>query len=393
MATTNETTAQSAPLDTLTDQAMAAVRNMLELGELGEPIPPDRQLAELLGISRVTMRRAMAALEDSGLIRREQGRGTFSCFGPRIVGSDELQTFRQPLLAVLTEQEGERFNPQITPWTWQICRHLLRRLSRDKLQLHFVNSYDFLSAAQQGRLDACDLTGFVAPTHVWQPATYETAFGLGLPFVGIGRTSKSLYWNILDLDHRTGLREALDDLQPQADDRVFIPLEPHPAEVDRQLWLETVMHELSRRGLSAYQMVVKAGGMFESQGYLATKWYLREYDPPTIVLADFDLCLVGVYRALQAARESGTIRASDLQRLRCLGGGDLAIGRCVTPAFGTLRYSSSRMASLILQMLQQQHRTRRPVGLRYLQAKYLAPGSRRQKLHATNDSKKENILS
>lgn len=361
---------QSTTNDSLTDQAVASVCNMLKLGELGEPIPPERQLASLLGISRVTMRRAMTALETAGLVRRKQGQGTYSCFGPNISSIDELVTSKTPFVAVLTDQPGRQFNPQLSPWTWQICRHLEAELTRQRTQMVFVNSEEFLRAGENGQLQSCGIKGFFAPTHLWRSDTYEEALGLGIPFVGIGRTSRSIYWNIIDLDHRSGLRQAFEHLEPNPKDRVFIPLQEHPAEVDRQAWFEWVMYELSKRGVPASQIVVKAGGMFEAQGYLATKWYLREYEPPTIILADFDLCIVGAYRALLAARENGTLRANDLRQLRCLGGGDLAIGRRMEPGFGSLQFEATKIAPMILEMFQEQRAKRQPVGLRYLEATF-----------------------
>ena len=372
MAITENDVIKDAQADTLTDQAVQSVATMLKLGELGEPIPPERQLANLLGISRVTMRRAMTALESQGYVRRKQGQGTYSCFGPGITTVDELAELTQPFIAVLTVQCGSQFNPQVSPWTWQICHFLERDLLRDGVQLKFVYSDEFLRACDRGQLQSSKIKGFVAPTHLWQPEQYDTAIGCGIPFVGIGRTSRSIYWNIVDLDHRIGLRKAFEQLDPKPTDRIFVPLHEHPPEVDRQAWLEFVMRELDHRKVPASQIVVKAGGMFESQGYLATKWYLREYEPPTIILADFDLCIVGAFRALLAARENGTLRASDLQQLRCLGGGDLTIGRCMNPPFGSLRFDSERVAQIIEEMLQEQIRTKRPVGLKYLRAGFVS---------------------
>jgi DNA-binding LacI/PurR family transcriptional regulator len=356
--------------DSLTDQAVACVCSMLKLGELGEPIPPERQLASLLGISRVTMRRAMTALETAGLVRRKQGQGTYSCFGPDISTIDEAAAIKTPFVAVLTDQQGRQFNPQLSPWTWQICRHLETELTRQRTRMLFVNSEDFLRAGENGQFQNSGIRGFFAPTHLWRPDIYEEALGLGIPFVGIGRTSRSIYWNVIDLDHQSGLRKAFEYLDPKPKDRVFIPLQEHPPEVDRQAWFECVMHELSQRGVPASQIVVKAGGMFEAQGYLATKWYLREYEPPTIILADFDLCIVGAYRALLAARENGTLRANDLRQLRCLGGGDLAIGRRMEPGFGSLQFDAAQIAPMILEMFQEQRAKKQPVGLRYLEATF-----------------------
>jgi GntR family transcriptional regulator len=44
----------------------------------GAPFPTERRLCEEFGVSRTTVRQALMLLENSGLIRREQGRGTFA---------------------------------------------------------------------------------------------------------------------------------------------------------------------------------------------------------------------------------------------------------------------------------------------------------------------------
>ena len=43
---------------------------------LGERLPPERELAESFGVSRMTVRQALAALEARGLLERGVGRGT-----------------------------------------------------------------------------------------------------------------------------------------------------------------------------------------------------------------------------------------------------------------------------------------------------------------------------
>jgi GntR family transcriptional regulator, arabinose operon transcriptional repressor len=43
----------------------------------GMALPPEVELAEELGVSRQTVRKALAEMDDEGIIRREQGRGTF----------------------------------------------------------------------------------------------------------------------------------------------------------------------------------------------------------------------------------------------------------------------------------------------------------------------------
>lgn len=64
---------------TLYGQVAGQLEALVLAGPLGEAtvLPPEWALAEQLGISRGTLRRALAELEDRGLLRREIGRGTF----------------------------------------------------------------------------------------------------------------------------------------------------------------------------------------------------------------------------------------------------------------------------------------------------------------------------
>ncbi len=64
---------------TLYGQVVEQIEALALSRPLGEEtvLPPEWELAEQLGVSRGTLRRAMAELEAGGLVRREPGRGTF----------------------------------------------------------------------------------------------------------------------------------------------------------------------------------------------------------------------------------------------------------------------------------------------------------------------------
>jgi len=59
------------------EHAVEQLARAIRLGALadGEQLPPERELAERLGISRNTLRDAIAALRDSGLVTTRRGRG------------------------------------------------------------------------------------------------------------------------------------------------------------------------------------------------------------------------------------------------------------------------------------------------------------------------------
>lgn len=60
-------------------QLMQELRRRIEEGRWkpGDLIPSERELSETYGISRMTVRQALAELVNDGLLRRDQGRGTF----------------------------------------------------------------------------------------------------------------------------------------------------------------------------------------------------------------------------------------------------------------------------------------------------------------------------
>lgn len=86
--------------------------------EPGDPLPTEQALCEQFGVSRITVRRALADLADEGLIERRHGVGTFVLDGPSIrnrdVGGSYMDGMRQ--VGFETEVEvleyGERAIPR-----------------------------------------------------------------------------------------------------------------------------------------------------------------------------------------------------------------------------------------------------------------------------------------
>jgi GntR family transcriptional regulator len=63
----------------------------------GSQIPPEDVLCETFGVSRITVRHAVQRLETEGLLRRDQGRGTFVRDARLVAGATGLTSFTQEI--------------------------------------------------------------------------------------------------------------------------------------------------------------------------------------------------------------------------------------------------------------------------------------------------------
>jgi len=77
----NHLSAPMAPIDRagITELVVQRIKELLERGELkaGSRLPPERELAEMLSISRPSLRTALKALSVMGIIRAKPGAGTY----------------------------------------------------------------------------------------------------------------------------------------------------------------------------------------------------------------------------------------------------------------------------------------------------------------------------
>ena len=103
----------------LYQQLQRALREAIESGALGpdDALPSERQLAAELGVSRITVRKAIDGLADEGLLVRRQGSGNF--VGTRIEKNfAKLTSFSEDMRArgrVPSSQWLKKQDGQVTP--------------------------------------------------------------------------------------------------------------------------------------------------------------------------------------------------------------------------------------------------------------------------------------
>lgn len=139
------------PIDrsTMVDRLTTSLIDSVILGRfpVGEPLPPERDLAAALDVNRATLRQAVGRLEQIGLVTRRQGSGTIVqdpelLTAPEVVGriaSDERTAFVADLLEVREALAGV------------IGRRAAGTLTdRQRLQLYqFVDAIEAADTARQ----------------------------------------------------------------------------------------------------------------------------------------------------------------------------------------------------------------------------------------------------
>src|ERR1700745_1965345 len=82
---------------TTSEEVVAQLREMIHKGELrpGDRLPPERDLAKLLGVSRPTLRAGIRSLAAVGVLESRQGAGTF------VVKADESPVLDSSSLSLM----------------------------------------------------------------------------------------------------------------------------------------------------------------------------------------------------------------------------------------------------------------------------------------------------
>lgn len=77
----------------MAEQVISQVREMIRQGSLkpGDRLPPERELAKRLGISRASLRHGLQSLAAIGVLTSRHGSGTYIAEGPPALDSEPLQ--------------------------------------------------------------------------------------------------------------------------------------------------------------------------------------------------------------------------------------------------------------------------------------------------------------
>jgi GntR family transcriptional regulator len=100
-------------------QLESILREKINSGKLveGERLPTETELSQEYGVSRITVRQALASLAEEGLIERRQGLGTFVAQKKSFQGSIRLTGFIEDLMAMGIETTVKVLEVDVIPAT------------------------------------------------------------------------------------------------------------------------------------------------------------------------------------------------------------------------------------------------------------------------------------
>jgi GntR family transcriptional regulator len=161
----------------LYQQLQRALRQAIENGVIApdDALPPERDLAEMLGVSRITVRKAIDELADEGLLVRKQGSGTFVTnrveknFAKLTSFSEDMRARgREPRSVWLTKAEGtvtpeESLTLRSSPGTPVFRFHRIRYADDAPMAIEYAtvlaNCLPSVEAVETSLYEALEQTG------------------------------------------------------------------------------------------------------------------------------------------------------------------------------------------------------------------------------------------
>jgi GntR family transcriptional regulator len=90
----------------------------------GFQIPTEDQLCETFGVSRITVRQGVQKLETEGLLRRDQGRGTFVRDARLVAGTSGPTSFTEEVLRLGVKAGSKLIDATVAPATERVAQAL-----------------------------------------------------------------------------------------------------------------------------------------------------------------------------------------------------------------------------------------------------------------------------
>lgn len=138
---------QSIERHNVSEMAFEQIKDMISSGEWkpGDKIPAETELAETMGVSRVSIRAALQKLSSLGLIERKQGRGTIVCDlsnGQQINGLVPMLVLMPPTIQAMHEYRMILECGAVELAAVRCDDDIIRRLEENLAEMERLNAAD-----------------------------------------------------------------------------------------------------------------------------------------------------------------------------------------------------------------------------------------------------------
>jgi len=320
--------------DPLYQQVKDILRGEVETGRLkpGAGIPHERSLAESLGVSRKTTRRAIVELTREGLFRRIRGRGTY------VRDSMAVQPIRRDGVLIACP-----FSPFTAPFYGKILEGIYQTASKANVLTAFeyiTRPYDaFMTKVRRYE----SMKGMLA-IGVDDPELSRQLVRLDIPVVVVDgdHSSENQVFDVVGHDIEPGMFSAVKYLHDLGhDDIAFLGSENATgSNLGRLNGYARAMKALNV-GKSARMIMT---GYYPEAAYATTTRLLKGADVPTALVCMSDDHALG---AMEAVKDFGWNVPADIS---IIGVGDL--GYFTSPRLSTVRVPKEQLGSMAMQVLE-----------------------------------------
>lgn len=320
----------------------------------GDTLPSEKELANQLKVSPLTVSRALQWLAREGVVVRKRRYGTI------IAAQLPVHlTERENELLILVHGGGARY--ELDFYVGGLHRGIQSRVNHSTTTLRWL---DYHTGDIQKQLKHVHSTGILAITpDVIQAEWLEKLYRDGTPVVVLGAGSDKWQLPFVDSDNYNGARQAVDWLI-KAGHRRFIGLFGYPAMLNTQDRWRGFRDALKEAGIvdrDIWTFTVTGMDHFEEPVRDAVGSLLRLPNPPTAILAG------GYYLALAALQIAYDNNTRVPEQLSVIGCDDPPSASLSVPALTTLRQPLEQMgaqaADILMKLIQE--RPEKPPHIRF----------------------------